>query len=253
MPNRRNLLKGGGAAVAAAVGVGAAAKANATESLEINRQRRHTVRNRAMILLDRSGSMASAQAATIAGINDFLDQQRDKPDLFLSLLQFDTAGSTGLNITETFVDVSAPDAPKLTTKDFQPRGGTPLLAAVSHAIATLERDATPNDKLLLVVQTDGAENTSPPEITKEIIASLIAAKTAEGNWTFAFMGADIDAWGTSSLLNVSQANTLAYAGVQSRSAWNTTSGSTNSWYLSGATNTADTFYIDTDQTSTPKP
>lgn len=235
MVGRRDLLKrvGAGAAVIAAGGAVATQAVAAADDAP---------RKVALILLDRSGSMSDVRKATVDGLNTFLDEQRDKPDLHIGLIQFDSSGG-GLDITPTISFLAAPQCPCLTEADYQPRGSTPLLAAVADAIKRLEQVVRPQDRALLVVQTDGYENASPPEITKQVIKDLIAAKEAEGNWTFAFMGADIDAWGAGGSIGINVANTLQYrndyAGTQA--AYASTSGSTQSWYASDDANSQSFF------------
>lgn len=239
MVGRRDLIKrvGAGAAAAAMGGVAIAPTiANGAGAAVL------PPRKVAMILLDRSGSMAVARQATIDGLNRFIDEQRGQSDLMLGLIQFDSP-SDHLEITPTITFTAAPHCPRLVDTDFQPRGGTPLLAAVAEAINRMEKLVRAEDKALLIVQTDGEENTSPPEITKDVIRALIASKEAEGNWTFVFMGADIDAWGAGGSMGIALGNTLQYVNNYSGtvSAYASASVGTRSWAASTATNSKD-FY-----------
>jgi hypothetical protein len=89
----------------------------------------------------------------------------------------------------------------------------------------------PQDRALLVIQTDGGENASPPEITKDVVQNLIAAKKAEGNWTFAFMGAGVSAWGGNEAMGIAAGSTHNYvnSAVGTRSAYAATATATVNW------------------------
>lgn len=91
---------------------------------------------------------------------------------------------------------------ELTRATFQPRGSTPLLDAtgdlISHATKRAERRKEAGKKpesTLLVTFTDGQENASR-RTTRSDLTELVADKEAEG-WTFAFLGAGLDAYGES--------------------------------------------------------
>jgi len=244
MPGRRDFLKKAG---------GAAVVGPMIPSVQIDRQQRDNLppSKYALLVLDRSGSMNHVREATVKGVNTWLDGIRDESDLFASIVQFDTAGSWGLDSTETFDFHAAKHLPKMTLADYVPRGGTPLLAAVLDGIKRLEAVVRPSDKALLVIQTDGEENTSPPEITLEVVKNLLTAKQAEGNWTVVFMGADIDAWGSSASVGIAPSNTLGYQNnaVATAAAYTTTTGGTQTWSRSINASTTD-FFVGVPTTST---
>lgn len=239
MVGRRDFLKRAGGAAAAVPVIGT-----------LNRQQKDNLppAKWVLFLVDRSGSMTSMQGATVKGLNDYINGLRDEPDLYASIVQFDSAGSEGLDSTVTFDFCEMAGAPVLTVKDYLPRGGTPLLAAMLDGIKRLEAVVRPQDKALLVVQTDGGENTSPKEITREIVKNLVEAKTAEGNWTFAFMGADIDAWTESSSVAIVTSNTYQYAstGADTQVAYATTTASTRAWSQSNLAASVNFYASDVD-------
>ena len=147
-------------------------------------------------LLDRSGSMASMAADVIGGFNGFVAAQRsDGDDARMTLVQFDSE-----NPFEVLADATPiAQMRELTAATFQPRGGTPLLDAtgrlIAHAAARAEQRRILGKKaeeILVVTFTDGEENQSR-ELTKRDVAKLVAAKQ-EAGWTFAFLGAGIDAY-----------------------------------------------------------
>lgn len=164
-------------------------------------------------LLDRTGSMASMTADVIGGFNGFLAAQRkDGDDARLTLVQFDSQ--------EPF-EVLADASPihrvrELTAQTFQPRGSTPLLDAtgnlIAHAAVRAEQRKTLGKKpesILFVTFTDGEENASSRYARKDIL-QLVAAKEKEG-WTFAFLGAGLDAYAESGSIGYAAGSVQAWA------------------------------------------
>ena len=232
---RRDLFKKApGAAAAAGLATGIVASAASAEpEAPGSGAPKHVV----LLVLDRSGSMGGLKDAVIQSVNDYLDEQKDLVGMHVGVVQFDSFKTKDGNFCEPiFGFTPAANTPRLGPNDYQPRGGTPLLAAVAEAISKLEQVVRPMDRALLVIQTDGYENQSPPEITKGVIRSLIKAKEAEGNWTFAFMGADIDAWGEGGSLGMQRGSTLTYANTagSTQVAYARAAGSTQAWYSATA-------------------
>lgn len=250
MVGRRNLLKGfgvGAAGIAAAAAMGAAGSGEgAKPTPPPDPVDTSMPRKRAIMIIDRSGSMRVVRDATIEAVNKYLDDQSDKPDLEIALIQFDSP-NLDLSITETFDFTPAPLTRRLTKNDYQPRGGTPLYSAIANGIARMEAVTRPQDRALIFVQTDGG-NTENGEVTLDVLKALVADKKAEGNWTFAFAGADIDAYGAGAAMGVGQANSMSYANsrVGTRAAYQATSASTESWY-SNAAPSVSAFYTDAQQ------
>jgi Mg-chelatase subunit ChlD len=163
-------------------------------------------------VVDRSGSMQSIRDDVIGGFNSFLDDQRDGDGVcLLTLHQFDTDGIDTLHHARNVVEV-----PKAGPADFVPRGGTPLYDAIGYAIATAQvrqegrtRDGAEAEKQLVVVLTDGMENSSR-EYTQEKVKALITAKEAEG-WIFTFLGANIDSYAVGGGMGFSTAAVMDFA------------------------------------------
>lgn len=157
-----------------------------------------------VLLLDRSGSMASIATDVIGGVNTFLAEQRaDGADARVSLVQFDSQ-----NPQDTVAwGVPVAEIVDLDSATFVPRGGTPLLDATGLTIGRVmvenqARLATglPAEDVVFVAITDGEENSSR-EYTLERVKSLIAERTAEG-WTFVYLSAGLDAYGDAAALGI---------------------------------------------------
>lgn len=145
------------------------------------------------IILDRSGSMESVKTDTIGGFNSFLEGQRKiEGEAALSLVQFDD------QYEAVYTDRDINIADKLTDATFQPRGMTALYDAVGRTIntvgqrlAALTENERP-DKVLLVIMTDGFENSSR-EFNAAKIAEMINHQRSVYKWEFMFIGANQDA------------------------------------------------------------
>jgi Mg-chelatase subunit ChlD len=113
------------------------------------------------LILDRSGSMASIKSDVIAGVNNFINEQKKVPGrCTLTVVQFDDKDPYEVLIDKK--DIA--DATVLT--DYQPRGWTPLYDAVGRGIVMTGdwlrslRDNERPEKVVFVIMTDGAENHS---------------------------------------------------------------------------------------------
>ena len=145
------------------------------------------------IILDRSGSMESVKSDTIGGFNSFLEGQRKvEGEASLSLVQFDDQYET------VYIDRDINYADKLTEATFQPRGMTALYDAVGRTISAVGQrlaalpEAERPDKILLVIMTDGFENSSR-EFNSAKIAEMITHQRDVYKWEFMFIGANQDA------------------------------------------------------------
>lgn len=159
-----------------------------------------------IFILDRSGSMSGKEADVIGGVNSFIAQQREgEGGTGVSLVRFD-------NVVElVWNDLDVHRAPELTSADYWPRGGTALLDAMGMTVSAVR--ANPAHTYLVITHTDGMENSSR-EWTMEKVKALIAAREAEGNWTFTFFGEGIDAWGEGSRYGYAAGNTMSYRSAE---------------------------------------
>ena len=160
------------------------------------------------IIIDKSGSMNSVVEATISGFNQFIAEQKKLENVHqtLTLIQFDDQYEV------SYVGKPIAEVPELNTHSYIPRGSTALYDAIGKAIATVTSEsialsASP-DKFLFVIITDGYDNCSK-EWTKAKIKEVIENKQ-KGNWSFIFMGANIDTATESAGLGMSVNNSMPY-------------------------------------------
>jgi uncharacterized protein YegL len=155
------------------------------------------------VILDKSGSMSSKVQDVIGGFNLYIDElAKDKNvEYGFSLTLFDTA------VALRYQAVPLAKVEQLSEKTYHPSGNTALLDAIGNTVQTLSTDNY--DKMVTVIMTDGEENSSR-EWTPVAVRELIQAKEKLGNWTFVFLGANIDAFAQGERLGVLPANAVCY-------------------------------------------
>lgn len=156
----------------------------------------------AYILLDRSGSMCDRWKEAIGSINAYA-QALDPSDK-VTLVTFDTNNTGGISFDVIRDAVASKGWTPVGVTEVTPRGGTPLLDAVSRIVALADNAA--NDKTVIVVMTDGGENASR-EVNKTQ-ASAAVDRCKKRNWEVIFLGADFNAFGEAASVGVGYGNTL---------------------------------------------
>jgi hypothetical protein len=160
-----------------------------------------------LMIVDKSGSMAPLAGDVRGGFNTYLD-----------MLAADAEGKYRLTVA-LFDDEYRPlcvaaklkDVPRLDGTSYQPGGYTALNDAIGKTIAEFEGrvpELADGDRVLLVVQTDGAENSST-EYSHEAVEALIEQREEAGRWSCLFLGAGIDAWTQASQLGFARGSTIS--------------------------------------------
>jgi len=160
----------------------------------------------AYILLDRSGSMEGCRDTTIDAFNEYVMGLRrsDEVDARVTLTIFDSHSIETLQQAEP-----AKSSMELSRQNYVPRASTPLLDAIGHAVADIDKIALrPDEKIGLVILTDGHENASK-EHTKDTIRKLLTDRQDNNGWLVTFLGADIDAFAEAGAIGIKGGNYLA--------------------------------------------
>lgn len=157
-------------------------------------------------LLDKSGSMSSIHDATIIAFNSYLDELRASENIVCALYQFDTSTRDFLEMT--YERQAVKTAPPLSRENFLPCGGTPLYYSIREVIARIEKTASPGDRNVLVILTDG-EDTTGDQYAPGLAKDLIAIKRRQG-WQILFLGAGINIDKMALKLGVSPKQSLSY-------------------------------------------
>jgi uncharacterized protein YegL len=152
-------------------------------------------------VLDRSGSMAKRTAEVIEGFNAFVDEQKriDGP-AFMSLVLFNET------IQRPFIRQPLERFNALDRTNYVANGGTALLDAIGAAISNAWNK---DDRVIMVIQTDGEENSSRT-FDLQRLKALIEQKQAEG-WTFVFLGSNIDSFAQASSMGINLATVANYS------------------------------------------
>jgi uncharacterized protein YegL len=169
------------------------------------------------VLLDRSGSMQVMRDDVIAGFNELLAEQKASTvngelEPRITLVQFDD-----VDLHEVVVDAQrVSKVPMLTIETFAPRGMTPLLDATTALLTRARTRATARkhadrrpEAVVVVTITDGEENASR-HTTRAALVQQIRKQEKKG-WTFAFLGAGLDAYDEAGALGYDSRSVQAWA------------------------------------------
>lgn len=175
-----------------------------------------------LYVLDRSGSMGVVWGDTVGAYDRFLEEQKALPgEAEFGLTDFDTV------ITRHPITPLARAVPLSQQAEvIFPRGATALIDAVGRTVQEVGAEFTgrPEDqrpeRVLLVIQTDGHENSSR-EYTGEQVRELIQHQKDHYGWEVIFLGADQDAWDAGVMFAAS--SSLSYSNVNQAAAYNYTS------------------------------
>jgi len=190
-----------------------------------------------VLIIDRSGSMATIAKETQNGIRLFVSEQREIPGrATLSLYQFDHEHDTIHDFTP-LRDV----APYTLT----PRGNTALLDACGFAItkvgeklAAMSEPERPG-KVIVVIATDGQENFSR-EYKLPQVRDMITRQRETYGWEFAYIGANQDSFAEAGAMGIPRFSSMDYEAntVGTRNAWSANSAAAGR-YAGGQSATVD--------------
>lgn len=146
-----------------------------------------------VFILDKSGSMGGLERDTIGGYNAMLEKQKSLDgQCHMTTVLFDNT----YELLHDRIDIKA--VSNLTDKEYSVGGSTALLDAIGRTIHKIENAQKHTaadyraEKVLFVIITDGAENSSREYSAEKIKAQIEHKKTRFG-WEFIFLGANIDA------------------------------------------------------------
>ena len=142
--------------------------------------------------LDETGSMRGEEDRVVSSMNEYVEKLPD--DVNITVFKFDT------NRWTTFYAGDKSDWVDMTMDDYSPGAGTPLYDAIARSIEHAESISSAGDKVMIMIDTDGANNASRTH-TKESIKSLVDQKK-EMDWEFMFMASGIDQMRADSVASV---------------------------------------------------
>lgn len=193
------------------------------------------------MVLDKSGSMEDVKGETIHGYNTFIAAQaKAAPNAKFALTLFDT------RVSHPYAGLSITEVPLMTTKTYRPDGWTALHDAMGQAIRDIDQLPEKPSKVLLVVFTDGEDNSSR-EFSKSSVAALIRSREGR-RFQVLYLGANQDAFSESASYGISIGHTVHWTPTVrggTISAYNVMAES-GAKYMAGVTHTASLSQSDYD-------
>lgn len=166
-------------------------------------------------ILDESTSMDSARDSTISAYNEFIQGQQslrtrlvDGHKASASLLKFGDS-----RVERVYRNVPLVNVEPLSRTTYRPYGGTNLFDAIGSAmmdVRSILQEVSEDQRpaVIVMIITDGEENTSRTYTRQDVLELVKAAEKAD--WTFMFLGANIDAFAVGSSFGMNAHNTLQY-------------------------------------------
>jgi len=195
-----------------ALSLSAALAAPAKEDLVVSNPENTSVHS--YILLDRTGSMSNIWDEALTSVNAYAksvgEEEEGEADIDtkVSLAVFDA--QDGLQFDVLRQGVAAEQWSEVTNDEASPRGMTPLYDAIGRIVALAEADAP--EKAVLVIMTDGAENSSR-EVTGDGAKAALDRARARG-WEVVFLGAEFANFSDAESVGVSGTRQLAVGAGQ---------------------------------------
>jgi uncharacterized protein YegL len=196
------------------------------------------------LVVDMSGSMGGVWDATLAGMNQYIsDLKNQEGETLFSLTAFDTV------FEQWHIAEPVQKIPHIGKDRYSPRGMTALYDAIANTIvqteARLNTQGRQDEKVLVVIITDGLENSSQDYALenngRRRLFELVQRYEAKGNWTFSYIGADVDAYAEAGAIGVPVGNTVMASstpGSTSAAYANLSAGTTGLRSSSGGTTTS---------------
>ncbi len=185
-----------------------------------------TQRTFVLLVVDESTSMIGIAPGVRAGIDNYLsDLAADTArDYLVSMVVF----STHTRQLCSAVPVAA--APRLGADNYRPNGNTALLDAIGSTLINFESDIElgPQDRVLFVLATDGAENWSQHHSPGDIL-DMITEREGDGRWTFIHLAAGIEAADQGLTLGVRHVIASAQADLAREALYQTMGDFTRAW------------------------
>lgn len=188
-----------------------------------------------IFVLDKSGSMESVIDATISGFNEYIGTLQKDTDIeyVFSLTLFDTS------IQYPYRNINIKEVKPLDKDSYQPNGGTALYDAVCR---TLVGGADLSQKTLVVIMTDGEENSSKT-YTQDHFKDMVEMLKKTEHVSFVFLGANQNAWANAAKWGFTQQNVASYNSTDkgTKVAFFAMSANTRNFAESSGTTTSDFF------------
>lgn len=158
-------------------------------------------------LLDRSGSMSDCKKATESGFDELMAKHRSVAgEALVTLAMFED------EYEQVYSNVPITKVPAL---QMIPRNMTAMLDAIGRFVTEIGEHLASQDEwdrpgtVICLIMTDGMENAGQ-EWSWDRVKALITQQREQYNWSFMFLGANIDAVEVGNLIGVPNATALTY-------------------------------------------
>lgn len=146
-----------------------------------------------LLLLDRSGSMASCWQSTMESLEGQLISIKklaeQHPDLPIRV----TVSFFNTTLKPFIKQAPAIELLPISFDSIDPEGGTALLDALGTSLNEIDDQMEDGDDAVAVILTDGEENSSRM-FTHEYVGGLIKHLKSTERWKFKMLGADFDSF-----------------------------------------------------------
>lgn len=158
-----------------------------------------------LLLVDDSASMNRVADSVREGFNEYLDSLIADKDAKYRV----TVGIFGSEYKNLAVAEKPKDVLKLDRFTYQAnQGSTALYDSIARLIREFEQanqNLPKDDRVLLVIQTDGNDNSSR-EVDLATARDMIETRQATDTWNVLFLGAGMNGWQAGSSLGVAASN-----------------------------------------------
>ena len=166
------------------------------------------------LILDRSSSMSDCRTETIAGFNTQLNTIKELQDTYSNQKFLVSLTIFNHQVNHLINNKLINKIKSLNLETYHPRGTTALLDAIGESINIIDNKFAKQIEakqvsVVVVVLTDGYENASV-NYGYQNISSLIKEKEYSDQWTFSFIGADINAMHAARNLNIREENIISF-------------------------------------------
>lgn len=160
-----------------------------------------------VFIIDSSGSMSTIKKDTIGGFNEFIGEQKKlEGKANASLIFFNSS------YLPAYYNKPLNEVEDLNENTFRPSGSTALLDSIGRTLnelMTKEGSEIAPDKYLVVIITDGEENSSK-EYSNDAIRKIIEDLRSKGNWEFVYLGANQDSFSVAGAMGISVSNSMDF-------------------------------------------
>lgn len=152
-------------------------------------------------LIDESGSMYSRKKTVIGGINEFLSEQKKNPQCLVNIYSFNK------EFKIIYENKNINDVQYMNESEYNPEGTTALFDAMGKVINKINSN---NGKHILIILTDGEENSSTEYDYKKIKELIVEKKNTNNQFEIIYIGSNQDAILNGEKFGATRESSLSY-------------------------------------------